>query len=70
MLLDVAKPALGGENGEPANGTATNGGVRVDTLLGVGAVLVVLLLSSGVFFALFIPRLGAGRHIQSWLIAW
>ena len=55
MLLDVAEPVLGGENGVPVMGTTVGGGVLVALLSGIGAVLVVLLLISGSFFtALFL----------------
>jgi hypothetical protein len=54
LLLVVAGPALGGENGVPAMGTAVGGGVLVDVLLGAGAVLVVLLASGGFFTILFL----------------
>ena len=55
MLLDVADPVLGGENGVPAMGTTVGGGVLVALLSGMGAVLVALLLTSGGFFtALFL----------------
>jgi hypothetical protein len=66
LLLGIAEPASGGENREPAMGTtagagvsgvlamgtAASGGVRVSILLGLKAVFVVLLSSSGGFLTL------------------